>query len=138
MTAKTTFVPQTTKSGKIITRNTDALVAKAATHKVVVTAPITAGVAEALVGSGVSGETYEVTVEIVATVTEGATRGDVVATCGCDYGIHRECAACSHTLAAMKAIVGGGRRMRVFTTPEAASRSHRPTHYTGDNIFVSF
>lgn len=135
---KTPFTPIVTKTGKPVSRNVATLAAKAASHKVVVThdGP---DQWDAMVGSGESGETYEVTIALAATTTQGATRPDAVCTCTCDYGIHRpDGCACSHTLAAMKATIGAGQRIRLFTEPSQAAKSHRPTHYTGDNIFVSF
>lgn len=137
MTTKHPFTPKTTKTGKTVNRDISTLVVKAQAHKVV----INYGNGthwDVLVGSGTSGETYEVTVAVTNDVTEGATRGDIVATCTCDYGAHRpDGAICSHTVAAIKATVGAGKNARFYTSAGTVRRAHRPVHYTGDNVWVA-
>jgi hypothetical protein len=129
-TPKTTYTPRTTAKGTEIVRNTDRMAAKAATHAV-----DDLGQGDYVVGSGESGEIYEVTVSEIASVMAGATQPTLICTCTCDYGTAVQHGSCSHTVAAVAKWLGA--RVRLYSSPEAAGRSHRAVRYIGDGIWVS-
>ncbi len=128
---KTAFTPRTNRKGTEIERDVARMSAKAATHVVDMV-----GDGDFVVGSGHSGEIYEVTVSQISSVMEGATRPTLVCTCTCEYGQNMgEGCACSHTIAAVARHLGG--RLKLYNSPSSAGRSHRAVAYIGDGVWAS-
>jgi hypothetical protein len=102
-------------------RNINALTAKAKTHKVFTVAP---GIYRVFSGNPQTQGEY-----FVAVLKSGK------AACTCPYGAHKEFAACSHTLAALR--VHHSAYISARPSKEAAAKSKRRVIDTADGIFYS-
>lgn len=105
-----------------MTRHINALVTKAKTHKVFQIAP---GVYRVF-----SGNPHTTDGDYFVTVLKSGR-----AACTCQYGQHKEFAACSHTLAALR--VHHGAYISARGSKAEAAKSKRKVIDTADGIFYS-
>jgi hypothetical protein len=117
---------------KPIRRHAKRLQSKARTHTVILENPATG---RYKVVSGGSGKEY-----IVNVFKDGG------ASCSCDWATKRIDAlvenkgatACSHTIAVFEFIaVGNGKHVSAWSTPEEASRQHRPMTDLVDGVYLT-